>query len=416
MKVKKYKDKTFSRAVFKAKSELGDDIMILDSEEVDSEGILSGDQKFIEVTVTTDQTKPEKSTNQEVEPSRLFISNKKSDQKKSAESSSGSGQKETQVKKRETPESLISAGLSQATEVQKEPETIQEHKNDQDVLERALSMEQQLKNISQNVRRMISLSLPEIYSKYYEKLIKIGVEKSDADQIIRKAYERCARKKDVDRKKLLNVLFRRLKLIFDQYTENQAEHLQGNEDIFLVGSPGGGKTLSAMKLAGNQNIFPQRKVALASLDNFKLGGKYPLDKFSSISSLPFYSRGWEEISKKGKNNITIIDTAGRSVNDKKHISELKKLEKKSNNYNLQLVLDGTDDLQDMERIFEYFSGLDIDGIILTKMDQVKQIGKLVSILKQYKIPLTFVSDGQEIPEDIRIANKNDLAKKIKNLL
>ena len=75
---------------------------------------------------------------------------------------------------------------------------------------------------------------------------------------------------------------------------------------------------------------------------------------------------------------------------------------------VNLVLSATVKYEDMEDIYKNFSFLNIDSVIISKFDETRHFGTLLNFMLLYKIPMSYFSIGQEVPDDLLLANKEFL--------
>ncbi|GHV02802.1 flagellar biosynthesis protein FlhF [Campylobacterota bacterium] len=179
--------------------------------------------------------------------------------------------------------------------------------------------------------------------------------------------------------------------------------------IMLVGPTGVGKTTAIAKLAAHYAMDFQEKykVGLITLDTYRIGAVEQLARYAQMMRI-----GIERVDDPINLGSTIaalrhcdfilIDTAGSSQHDKEkiiHISQFLNSEK-STTIDVMLVLSAnskSDDLRDIYRSYEF---LGIDSIVATKLDETRTLGTLFSFLYEHKKPLSYLSIGQEVPEDL----------------
>ncbi|MGL4394632.1 MAG: hypothetical protein ACRCS8_05350 [Brevinema sp.] len=190
---------------------------------------------------------------------------------------------------------------------------------------------------------------------------------------------------------------------------------QFGSNIVFVGSTGVGKTSSLIKFAAHLGLARRKKFRFVSLDNHKLSNDSQLETLSNYMKSPYFSASKEESfldiinSQEIIYDYTLIDTAGLSPKEKIAIEEIAhwihKIEQK---VDVHLVVSATTKASDLEMIFEQYSCLNINHILVSKMDETATIGSILSLAYKYKKPLSFLTDGQEIPQDFKIADINRL--------
>jgi len=186
----------------------------------------------------------------------------------------------------------------------------------------------------------------------------------------------------------------------------------------FVGPTGVGKTTTVAKLAhrySSQNY----SVSLINLDSFKAGAFEQLAFFAKRMKLPHYTiRTFGRFKKVfislKSSDIVLIDTTGMSPYDSQRLLKtLKYIDNvdKSHEIEVHLVISSTVKYEDLQDIHQSFSSLNIDSVILTKFDETRYIGTIISYILEHSLPLSYFTVGQNVPDDLIVANKKFLLKK-----
>ncbi len=181
----------------------------------------------------------------------------------------------------------------------------------------------------------------------------------------------------------------------------------GPRIIFLIGPTGVGKTTTIAKLASRAKVNQCRKVALITLDTFRIGAVDQLKQYADIFKVPVHviekpdelGPEVEKCSGEGA-EIIFIDSAGRSPQDELKMSELKGFINALPEAEIHLVLSTTTHPRTIESIAERFSSMSFDRVILTKLDESVSLGPLVGCLLDIGKPISYLTDGQNVPKDI----------------
>ena len=174
----------------------------------------------------------------------------------------------------------------------------------------------------------------------------------------------------------------------------------------LVGPTGVGKTTTIAKLAGRLALVEGKKVGLITVDTYRIGAVEQLKTYADIMNLPFkvvYNMNDmdDAIETMSECEVVLIDTTGRSSKNRMQIAELRTFVEKADTKNIQLVLSATTKNKDLKYIIEGYQILNYNSIIVTKLDETSTYGSILNILETAKIPLSFVSTGQNVPDDIK---------------
>lgn len=183
--------------------------------------------------------------------------------------------------------------------------------------------------------------------------------------------------------------------------------------VALIGPTGVGKTTTIGKLAAGFSIVDKRRVALITADTYRVAAVEQLKTFGEIIGVDVEvamtpSGLREALHKHMDKELVFIDTAGRSPHHELHMSELRAfLDKAKPDFTL-LVMSATTQLSDQLQIYKRFQDL-ASHIMFTKLDETESAGSLLSVLEQTNLPVAYVTNGQNVPDDIEIATPKRLA-------
>ena len=188
--------------------------------------------------------------------------------------------------------------------------------------------------------------------------------------------------------------------------------------IALVGPTGVGKTTTLAKLAADFSLQQNKKVGLVTADTYRIAAVDQLKTYSEIIDIPlevvFSPKELETTIQGYQNNydLILVDTAGRSQNNELHISELKGFVKKEIIDQVYLVISATTKTEDMKKIIKVYNQLDFDRFIISKIDETDSLGVIFEALVLAEKPISYVTVGQNVPEDIKTAEIQELIDNI----
>ena len=187
--------------------------------------------------------------------------------------------------------------------------------------------------------------------------------------------------------------------------------------IALVGPTGVGKTTTTAKLAAMYALNRGHKVALITMDIFRVGAVEQLKTYSRIMGVPLEVASTPKelekaVEKHSECDLILIDTAGRSHKDKDKLDEMKNYLENKIPMEVYLCLSATTKDRELEEILSRFKIFQVSKVVFTKIDESESFGNMVNLLMKSNLQLAYFSTGQRVPEDIEIATPARLAEMI----
>jgi flagellar biosynthesis protein FlhF len=172
--------------------------------------------------------------------------------------------------------------------------------------------------------------------------------------------------------------------------------------VMLVGPTGAGKTTTIAKLAARAALIDGRRVGLVTLDNYRVGGIEQIRTFADLIGVPVQVAespaalaGLLDPS----HELTLIDTAGRSPRDRAAIEELA-LHIEGLDIEVHLVIPAGSSAAQVDELIQRYSALAPVRLLFTKLDECDRAPELALAPARTRLPITWVTTGQAVPEDI----------------
>ncbi len=191
---------------------------------------------------------------------------------------------------------------------------------------------------------------------------------------------------------------------------------EGKKNIAaFIGPTGVGKTTTTAKLAAELSLKQNKKVGLICVDNYRVGAVEQLKTYAAIMGISCLAAFSKEdmgraLEKFEKKDVVLIDTAGQSPFDKKRMKELLYIFSEYDQISCHMVLSANTDKLDLRDIVDKFSILNPETYIFTKLDETIRRGVIIDQLADYNIPVSFLTNGQGVPDDIMKATKKRILK------
>lgn len=189
------------------------------------------------------------------------------------------------------------------------------------------------------------------------------------------------------------------------------------EVISFIGPTGVGKTTTIAKLAAKHSVNTGEDVALITVDTYRIGGADQLKTYGDIMGVPvrvvFTPQELRNaISRFAKASIILIDTAGRSHFDATRIRALKGILQAVPQVETHLVVSASKRYSDAIEIYNRFGIIPLHKVVFTKIDETKTYGMLLNLVARTTLPPSYLTNGQEVPDDIEEADPNRIAELI----
>jgi flagellar biosynthesis protein FlhF len=257
--------------------------------------------------------------------------------------------------------------------------------------------------------------LPETLFEVYTDLIEADVEETVAQELVdrlRHQPEPASHDVPTFRAELARMLVDELR-VAGPITASAGE----GRIVALVGPTGVGKTTTIAKLAANYRLRENKRVGLITVDTYRIAAVEQLRTYAEIIDLPMEvvstPREMREAKARMRElDLVLMDTAGRSPRDEVKIQELKSMLSEAAPAEVHLVLSAVGSSRSLATTAERFVDVGTTALIVTKLDEATTLGNLVSVTRSCRLPVSYLTDGQNVPDDIQIAQSATLAQLI----
>ncbi len=195
----------------------------------------------------------------------------------------------------------------------------------------------------------------------------------------------------------------------------QPGKIPGSRVAAFVGPTGVGKTTTIAKLAAFLSFKKKFRIGLISIDNYRIGAFEQLKAYASIMGLPcvqaFNARDLAlGVDRMASMDMVLIDTAGHSHHDREKLDEILNLIRSDFPISVHLALSVTSELINMKEAVSAFSAFDPDTLVFTKIDETRRCGKILDQLNAVDLPVSLVTNGQKVPEDLIIPDRQTMLR------
>jgi flagellar biosynthesis protein FlhF len=373
MQIKRYEVRSIQEAVTKIRSDLGEEAVILSTKR-----LKGGKVPLLEVTAARDESEKRSSSR---EPS------------------------ETQ----QIGNNLMSA----SADLDKIRNDIDEMKSlirdfrKEDPLRRELS---QLKEYLNNLMNVLGTWEKNLFpgppSKLYYHLVANGVSRERAYKLVN----------TIDK---IDSFENTFKLLEDKITKSIPVSSQKKKKgvVAFVGPTGVGKTTTLAKLAAHYVMNDKLGIGLISADTYRIAAAEQLKTYAKIMGLPIKVVSEKEELKQALNrfsdkDLVLVDTPGKSRNDEDYMGKLSDLLNVGVSIETNLLLSLTSSRENMLDAASRFGMVSYDNIIFTKVDEATGCGSMYDVIDQVGKPVSYLTNGQNVPNDIENANPSRIAKLI----
>ena len=250
----------------------------------------------------------------------------------------------------------------------------------------------------------------------YNKLIENEMDEKFANQIVSDFEHKSKKEASLDH--ILSGIYQKIVLKLGQQkvislTEGKTKY------VFFIGPTGVGKTTTIAKIASDFQLRKKAKVGLITADTYRVAAVEQLKTYANILGIPLKVIYTTEEMQEAEEffqgyDIVFIDTAGRSHKNEQQKDDLNHLLESvpEEDKEVYLVLSATTKYKDLIKITECYQEITDYGLIFTKLDETNCVGNIFNIKMLTKAPLSYITNGQNVPDDITQINPQNIAKQM----
>ena len=412
MTINKFQGKTEEEAIAKAKAEFGDSVVIMNVKEVKPKGLFRAfKSSTYEVTAA-------------MEEKEQFVAPKSALQntKKLHDSINLSADEQIDIPKPESKPAakndfieLIKREKEKSLDRQPEEKKIEERLDDlSNRLEESLARTPKGSEITKEQPSSEELHFVRIL---YSTLLKNEVNEKYVNEVLDEIEKFIRPGNSVDL--ILSNVYQKLILRFGQ---PKSIDLTGGKPkvLFFIGPTGVGKTTTIAKIASKYKVEYGKKVAFITADTYRIAATEQLQVYANILDAPMsivYSQDElnEAIAKYADYDLVFVDTAGFSHRNQEQRKDMKELLDGVNeeyNKEVYLVLSSTTKYLDLIDIVDSYREISDYKLIFTKLDETTTYGNLLNIKLYSGAELSYMTTGQNVPDDIELFDTQKIVKKL----
>jgi flagellar biosynthesis protein FlhF len=251
-------------------------------------------------------------------------------------------------------------------------------------------------------------------AKLIKQLLELGFSPELADQVIQKAEGQGNNQNDSKPQDYRRAWQLTLSSLAEKLPIKDDDVALSGGVVSLVGATGVGKTTTIAKLAARYALRHGRNnIVLITTDTYRIGALEQLRTYGRILGIPVKiahnKKQLQDLLKMlSDKKFVLIDTAGMGQRDVRLMEQFSVISECAMGLKTLLVLSSTTHRAALDETIRSFSNVEINGCILTKLDETTNLGGALSVVTEHQLPVAYISDGQRVPEDLHLARAHTL--------
>lgn len=420
MTINKFQGKTKEEAVEKAKAAFGANVVIMNIKEVKQKGIFG---LFMPATYEVTAAIEEKEPVYTSAASALAAHTKQRENiNLAADEEIAIPQPMRTPPREDTQPEKVDAAVDRASKFEKLKPVEHTYESEKQFKERLDNLSELLEkklagpNKEEVIRRNNSQEL-NFVRMIYNTLLRNEVHEKYVNQVLDEVEKFIRPGNNVDL--ILPNIYQKLVLKFGQPKVIELSGKRPNV-IFFIGPTGVGKTTTIAKIASKYKVEYNRKIAFITADTYRIAATEQLRVYANVLDAPMsivYSAEDinNEIEKYLDCDLIFVDTAGFSHKNEQQRTDTKRLlegVKEEYRKEVYLVLSATTKYNDLMDIVDIYKDISSFKLIFTKLDETSSYGNMLNIKLYADSELSYVTTGQNVPDDIEVFDTQKIVKQL----
>jgi len=263
------------------------------------------------------------------------------------------------------------------------------------------------------VKRDITYDYPEEIQTLLARLIDAQVREELAHSLAKQAEQMLRQQPGTSAVEIIE------HLMLEQFGRSEPIlHKKFTQKIILVLGPTGvGKTTTIVKLAADFAVKQKKNVGIINTDTYRIGAQEQLQTYADILGVPlqvvYHPHELEDAMKNmSDRDIIFVDTAGKRPGDEQHKEDLLDIVRMLKPEDILLCLSATTSFASIKEMVDTYGFVDNYRVMITKLDETKYRGTALNISWYTQRPLAYITTGQNVPDDIEVADVESLVRQI----